>query len=246
MRPTVKIVFGVCALASSITYAAIPTVAGFEGGADDGFTGNAFFEATGGNPGGAARHTGDLFFNELRTGAEFEPANPDFLGDYSHFGSVTISVDVKTNMLDDFFGDPISRPVGVKLIDRDIMGPDGPSGVWFELGTLGVNFTPNWTTLSVFIADTTSTALPPGWVGFGDEDPITFEPRLPPGATFASVLAGVDEFDITGNAPGFFFTDAFWDVQVDNISIVPEPGVATLLIAGLGSICLKRRRAALV
>ena len=219
------------------------TLVGFDGGAAEGFVGNALFEPTGGNPGGAARHVTDLFFSELRTGGEGEPSNPGFLGDYSGFSSVSFSVDVKTNMLDDFAGNPIARPVGVMLIDRDITGGSGPSGVYFELGTLGVNFTPDWTTLSVTIDDPTSTTLPPGWVGFGDEDPVTFEPVLPAGASFASVLAGVDEFRITGAAPGFFFTFAFYDVQVDNIrvTVVPEPTSGVWLTALVG-LALWRQR----
>ncbi len=240
-KTTCMLVLGIC-FCSTRGFAAETTVAGFDGGSNDGFQGNAVFEATGGNPGGAARHITDLFFNELRTGALDEPSNPAFLGDYSSFTDIVFSVDVKTNMLDDFIGNPIARPVGIKLIDRDVQGPSGSSGVYYELGVLGVNFTPDWTTLSVTVDDPTSSSLPPGWVGFGDEDPMTFEPILPAGATFASVLASVDELHITGSAPGFFFTNAFWDVQVDNIAVtVPEPGTSVLLLAGLLALARRRR-----
>ncbi|MCA9309993.1 MAG: hypothetical protein KDA21_02245 [Phycisphaerales bacterium] len=232
---------GVAVFTTAVT-AAGTTVVGFDGGSNGGFTGNAVFEASGGNPGGAARHITDLFFNDLRTGGLGEPANQNFLGDYSSFTDIEFSVDVKTNMLDDFIGNPIARSVGIMLIDRDIQGPDGASGVFFELGLLGVNFTPDWTTLSVTIADPTVSGLPAGWIGFGDTDPNTFEPILPPGATFASVLAGVDEFRVTGAVPGFFYTNAFWDVQVDNISVtVPAPGTALLICAGLFAARSRRR-----
>ena len=235
----------VIALANCVLLTSAPgastAIVGFDGGAADGFSGNAVFEATGGNPGGAARHITDLNFNDLRTGASGEPANAAFLGDYSAHNSVTFSIDVKTNMLDSFAGNPIARPIGIALRDRDIQGGSGASGVFFELGVLGVNFTPDWTTLSVTIDDPTSTDLPPGWIGFGDEDPNTFEPVLPAGATFASVLASVDEFDVTGAAPGFFFGPAFWDVQIDNIAVaVPEPNASLLLIFAFAG--LRRRR----
>ncbi|MEZ5064953.1 MAG: hypothetical protein R3B81_09465 [bacterium] len=203
--------------------AASPTVAGFDGGNNDGFSGNALFEATDGNPGGCARHVTDLFFNELRTGGVGEPVNPNFLGDYSLFQSVTFSVDVKANMLTDFIGNPIVRSIGIALKDRDIMGPSGPSGVFFELGLIGTGVTPDWTTYSVTIDDPTAIGLPAGWIGFGDEDPNTFEPVLPAGATFATVLASVDEFQVTGAVPGYFYTNAFWDVQIDNITLETGP-----------------------
>ena len=95
--------------------------------------------------------------------------------------------------------------------------------------------------LSVIIAYPTSPTLPGRWIGFGDTDLSSFEPKLPAGATFATVLAGVDDFRITGAVPGFFFTNAFWDVQVDNISVtVPEPSSIALL--ALGAVGLLRRR----
>ncbi len=221
--------------------AADTTVVGFDGGDNGGFSGNAIFEATGGNPGGAARHITDLFFNDLRTGGLGEPANTNFLGDFSGFTNIEFSFDIKTNMLDDFIGNPIARPVGIMLIDRDVQGPSGPSGIFIEMGIVGEAFTPDWTTLSVAIEDPTATDLPPGWIGFGDEDPNTFEPILPAGASFASVLASVDEFRITGAVPGFFFTNAFWDVQIDNISVtVPAPATGMLLATGL--LAMRRRR----
>ncbi len=230
-------------LLSTHAIAASTTVVGFDGGSDGGFTGNALFEATDGNPGGAARHVTDLFFNDLRTGGRGEPANTAFLGDYSSFTNIEFSVDVKTNMLNNSFGVPTTRAVGVMLIDRDVLGPNGPSGVFYEVGTLGVSATPDWTTLSVTIADPTSTTLPSGWVGFGDEDPNTLEPTLPAGASFATILAGVDEFRITGAVPGFLHGHGFWDVQIDNISVVvPEPASGALLTAGVVA-AFRRRRA---
>ena len=224
-----------------VTYAAFTTVEGFDLGSDGGFTGNAFFEPAGGNPGGNAHHLGFLFYNELRTGGVSEPANPAFLGDYSSFNDVTFSFDIKVDALTDFIGNPIVRPIGIELRDRDIQGPNGDSGVFFELPPISSNNQPVWTNLSVTIDDPTSATLPPGWIGFGDEDPNTFLPILPPGATFATVLAGVDEFRITGAVPGFFFTDADFDVRIDNVAVtVPEPVGYVLLLTGL--LAIYRRR----
>ena len=213
---------------STMAFGAETTTVGFDDGSDGGFTGNAYFEASGGNPGGVAHHLAEIFFNDLRTGGVGEPANDGFLGDYSTYTSVTFSFDIKTNSLTDYMGNQIARSIGIALKDRDIEGPSGASGVFFEIGIVGVNYTGEWTTLSVTIDDPMSETLPAGWIGFGDEDPDTYQPILPERATFASVLAGVDEFDITGAVPGYFFGFAFFDVLIDNVTVeVEDGGVAT-------------------
>jgi hypothetical protein len=223
------------------TFAAETTVVGFDNGTDGGFTGNAVFEPTGGNPGGSAHHLGFFFWNEIRTGGIGEPANPAFLGDYSGFGEVSFGVDVKVDALTDFNGNPIVRPFGIALIDRDIQGSAGPSGVFYPLADIASFLQPEYTSLDVTIDDPTQDTLPPGWVGFGEFDPNTFEPILPAGATFATVLASVDEVQFTGNDPRFLYGDAFFDVRLDNAFVtVPEP--ATALLFALGSLALLRRR----
>lgn len=227
MRKTIMLLAVVLCSMSTIAFGAQSTVVGFDGGSDGGFSGNAFFEESGGNPGGVAHHLNDSYFNELRTGAVGEPANADFLGDYSSYASVTFSFDIKTNFLNDFAGNPIARSIGIALKDRDIEGPNGPSGVYIEVGIVGVDFTGEWTTLSVTIEDPASVTLPAGWIGFGDEDPDNYwAPILPEGATFASVLASVDEFDVTGAAPGYFYSSAYWDVLIDNITVEVEGTVS--------------------
>ena len=228
----------ICLLATT-SFAVSTTVAGFDGGSDDGFSGNAFFETTGGNPGGNAHHDAAIFFNDLRTGGVGEPTNSSFLGDYSPFAEVTLGFDVKTSSLTDFIGNQIVRPIGIRLVNRDIQGPSGDAGVFYDAGLVGVGPNPDWETRSVTF-DPTSATLPPGWIGFGDEDPTTFEPILPTGVTFGDILAGVDEFAVTGAVPGFFFTDAFYDVRIDNISVlVPEPVIGMYLL--LGSLFVTRR-----
>jgi hypothetical protein len=87
-------------------------------------------------------------------------------------------------------------------------------------------------------------ALPPDWGGTGAEDPITFEPRLPPDRTFASVLSSVDEIVFTTFQPGFFYIDEYFDVAVDNISVefVPEP-VTPCFALGMLALWFRQREA---
>lgn len=224
--------------------AATSTLVGFDGGSNGDFTGNAYFEADNGNPGGNAHFALETFGIELRTGGIGEPVNPAFIGDYSGFGKITFGFDVKVNALL-FDGRQISREIGISLIDRDIQGPDGPSGVFFLLDYISLATHGDWTTLSVTIDDPRQTELPDGWIGFGDYDPETFEPILPDGATFASVLAGVDEFRITSFQPGWFYGFTIFNVQVDNVFVnvapVPVPGALLLFASGIVALLYRRR-----
>ena len=134
------------------------------------------------------------------------------------------------------------------LLDHDIQGNSGSAGVFYEMTVLGSAIQSDWTTYSVTF-DPTSATLPDGWIGRGDEDPNTFEPLLPNGATFADVLAGVDEFQLTGAVPGFFFGDAFFDIRIDNITVttsmssVPEPNAASIvMLTGLLGMCRRRTK----
>lgn len=208
-------------IGSSCSVASAQFIEGFDGGSNGGFTGNFVFEATAGNPDGNAHINvgGPFFFPSLRTGGIDEPANSNFLGDFSGSNPVTFGFDIRVDSIQGFGGNEINRPFGIMLIDRDIQGPNGPSGVFFETPFLGASIQDDWTNYMVTIDDPNSTSLPSGWIGFGDEDPATFEPTLPANATFASVLASVDEMRLTGAVPGFFFNSAFFDVRIDNISI---------------------------
>jgi hypothetical protein len=82
-----------------------------------------------------------------------------------------------------------------------------------------------WKTFTIDIADPSATELPEGWTGHGGpEDPVTYLPQLPPGTTFADVMAGVDEIQFHNSDPGFFYEFAFiYDVDFDNISIQELP-----------------------
>lgn len=241
MTGRITLLAAAAVLCSSGALAGVTTFVGFDNGDPTGFGGNAFFEATGGNPGGNAHHVNDFFGQVLRTGGEGEETNAAFVGDYTASPSVTIGFDLRVDSLTDFIGNQIVREIGVSLIDRDTQGPNGAAGVFFNLGLIGANFQSDWTRMQFTIDDTSAMALPAGWVGFGDENE-NFEPVLPAGATFASILAGVDEFQITTFVPGFFYTNSFWDMRIDNVRItrIPSPGAAALL--GLAALTGSRRR----
>ena len=201
------------------------TTVGFDAGTSGEFTGNFLFESTGGNPGGNAHlPNAPVFFPSLRTGTPGQSTNPGFIGDYSSFSEVTFRFDVKVDSITDFIGNQIQRPLGISLIDHDIQGPNGASGVFFEFAPLSSAAQFNWTEFAVTINDTTSATLPAGWIGFGDEHPTTFAPILPTGATFATILAGVDEVQITGAVPGYFFNNAFYDMRIDNVTVEKGTG----------------------
>ncbi len=191
-----------------------------------------------GNPGnGLDVELLDVFGADIRNNT-----NGDFLGDLTRYGSsIAFSVDIKINSLD-FFGQQVSRDLIVEVRDYD--NPNGYpwTSVWVNLGTISAAATGEWTTFSVVIDDTASMALPAGWGGYGDEDPVTFEPILPAGRTFTSVLQSVDELAFTTFVPGFFFGFTNFDMQVDNISIITVPSPAAVSVLAMGGLVAGRRR----
>ncbi len=168
---------------------------------------------TGGNPGANLR----TVFNNF--GITFvNSTNPAFVGDYTAATEVTISVDLKVDQIA-FFGQNVSRPWLVEIRDYDGATGGYPwNSVWFLFSNISAAANGNWTTFSVTF-DPRSTTLPPGWGGTGAEDPTTYEPILPPGVTFADVLAGVDALTFTTLQPGYFFGFTDFDLRLDNISI---------------------------
>lgn len=205
-------------------------------------SGRTDISATGGNPGANLDNVLiDVFGAEIRNST-----NDDLLGDYSRFsGGVQFTVDVKINSLD-FFGTQVSRELGVFL--RSSSADDGffDRGVYFPLGIISqaesMADEDGWITYTTILNNTTQTDLPAGWIGTGDEDPMTFEPILPAGVTFADVLADVDQLEFTTFTPGFFFGFTNFDIQVDNVGIIPVPAPGAVALLGCGALAATRRR----
>lgn len=243
MRQITIVLIAIGGLGAGVASAATTT---FESGnegwgvffGNDGVLGD-FIEPAGGNPGAHLRWTMvDTFGCNLHN-----DSNADFLGDYSRFtNGVELSVDVKVDAILSFWGSQIPRNLIVELVDYNEPGNPYPwTSVWYNLGEISHDVTPDWTTYHITIADPTSATLPPGWGGTGAEDPNTYEPILPADRTFASVLANVEEIRFTTFEPGWFYTFAAYQLRFDNPSVnaIPEP-------AALGAIallaCAIRRR----
>ena len=210
---------GLAAVAAfSVQAAADVTVVDFENGTagwfgPEGFGGTSFIDPTNGVGGSAGYRTqfqdfGVAFVND---------SNPAFIGDFSGYTEVTISIEVKVDQIGTFI--PVGRPFMVELRDFDTAQGGYPwSSVYFLFDWIAQGTHGEYTTFSVTI-DPTSTVLPAGWGGYGDEDPDTFEPRLPDGVTFADILAGVDEMAFSTLLPGYFFTEEMFDITIDNVTI---------------------------
>jgi hypothetical protein len=229
----------VIAIAAGVSVRADAIVT-FDGGLEgwvgpSGPGGFTVIEAAGGNP-GKNLHT---IFQDF--GVSFvNSTHPEFVGNYGANRSVTLAIDLKVHAID-FFGGPVSRPWLVDLRDYDDPWPGYPyKSVWYKFADISAAANSFWKTYTVTIDDTGSASLPPGWGGSGYEDPDTFEPTLPPGTTFADVLAGVDEIAYTTFEPGFFFGETAFNLRLDNLSIFegapPVPGVSDGLLVGKSQI----------
>jgi hypothetical protein len=190
--------------------AAQATVTTFDDG-EEGWNGNALLETADGNPGANMHFMLETFGIELRN-----EEHPAFIGDMTASASVTVGVDAKADSIT-FLGSEVSRNVVVEFRSR-ALGQDGYpwSSVWIVLGTIQAD--PAWHEYSVTF-DPSSAELPQGWGGYGAEDPVTFEPMLPPGVTFADVMANVDELAFTTFEPGWFYGFTIFDARMDNLRI---------------------------
>ena len=201
----------------------------FEEGAEgwvgpNGPGGGTVLEEEGGNP-GANLHT---VFNDFGI-TFYNDSNPAFVQDLAVYDQVTIGIDLEVKDIS-FFGSPTTRPWLVEIRDFQNTPPGYPwVSVWYLFSDVGVS---EWTSWEVTITDPSMTELPPGWGGYGAEDPDTIEPILPADRTFSDVLAGADEIVFTTLQPGYFFGFTDFDLRIDNIRIAacfvaPCPGDLT-------------------
>ena len=190
--------------------AAQTTVVTFDNGGE-GWDGNGLVEQDGGNP-GANFH---FFVNNYGIEARND-TNTAFIGDLTGATEVTVGADALTNSIQ-FEGTEVSRELIVEFRSSSLAQDGYPyTSVWYDLGTIQAS--PEWGTFQITFTPS-SAELPAGWGGYGAEDPITFEPILPPGVTFADVMASVDELAFTTVEPGFFYGFADFDVRFDNLFI---------------------------
>jgi len=191
-------------------------VTGFENGFEDwSVSGRQTIAPTGGNPDANLVGILSSFAFDVRNNT-----NAALLGDLTRIPSIRLTIDVKVNSINFFFS-PVTRDLIVELRDNTNNNGLPYTSVYFVLDTLSAS-RPGWMTLSVVIEDTSAEDLPRGWRGTGAEDPVTFEPILEPGRTFASVLASVDSINFTTAVPGFFFGSTDFDIQIDNVGFEIE------------------------
>lgn len=210
------------------------TTQGWEG--PQGFGGATEIDNTAGVDGGAGYRT---LFNNF--GIAFTNSTNDaFTGDFSSFEEVTVSFDLKIDQIGTFL--PVPRPFMLEMRSTTLAADGFPwASAYFLFDWYSQDSFDGFITLSTTF-DPNSVALPAGWGGFGAEDPMTFEPTLPDGVTYADILANVDEMAISTLLPGFFFTFDDYDVTLDNISISTVPAPSALALLGLGGMVGTRRR----
>ncbi len=236
------------ALAAAPTLAIDNVTTTFDNGVEgwigpQGLGGSTGIDGTTGTPAPSFR----TVFNNF--GISFRNDSADWAGDYTT-APFTFSVDVQSELVGGFF--PVIRDMVVEFRDLDNPQNGLPyTSVFYDLadiatGTVtptGGTASSGFVNLSVAVEDPTQEALPAGWGGYGAEDPVTFEPILPDGRTFANVLAEVDEVVLTTITPGFFFSFNDYNVAIDNptITVVPEPTTAAVALMA-GGLLLRRRK----
>jgi hypothetical protein len=190
----------------------------------------------GGNPG---RYMGVPLMDFWGITLRNETAAGGLVGDLTGYDSLGLRVDVRVFNLINFFGeqmDPTGWPLVLELVDQgDPEDPTDNVSVYTDAANLPSR-EQGWATIEYIIPDPSQEGLPSGWRGTGAEDPNTFEPILPPGRTYASVLASVDEVRVTTFVPGFFYTSNFWEVGFDNVHVEALGGGCACDFDGSGTI----------
>jgi hypothetical protein len=212
-------IFACCglAMAAATTSAQVLLDEGFENGQANGWeaTGGSTLLGAGGNPGWyMGVPYGDWYWLTLST----ESAGNPLIGNLSrHGGALEVSVDALVLQLHNWFNEPMD-PGNFPVVFQFTHAADPTISVyWIGPGMPAV--ANGWTTITCEIPDPTSTTLPPGWGGTGDEDPNTYEPILPPGYTYASVMANIGNFRVTTAQPGYFYIPSWWEAGFDNIKV---------------------------
>jgi hypothetical protein len=158
-------------------------------------------------------------------------------GDLTVNTALTVSVDLRNFAFLNFFGDPIdpsSRPVILQLWDEgDPEDFFDDVSVWFR-GPAIPAMADGWVTYSFEIPIPGGNEMPAGWGGTGDEDPVTFEPKLPDDRTFRSVLQHVTRVGISTFEPGYFYASSFIEFGADNLSVTGGAGTCPCDIDGGG------------
>ncbi len=227
---------------TAVSLAGVTTTVDFEDGLTHGWEGpqgiggSTYIDNTGGNGGGAGYRTQ---FNNF--GIDFRNnTNSAFIGDFTGFDEVTVSFDLKVDQIGTFL--PVSRPFVLEMRSTTLASGGYPwASAYFLFDWYGQDSFDGYTTLSTTF-DPNAVALPAGWGGYGAEDPVTFEPMLPDGVTYADIMANVDEMAITTLLPGYFFSFDDYDFTLDNISISTVPAPSALALIGLGGMVGTRRR----
>ncbi len=194
---------------------------GFESGAGEWLAnGQPTIFNGGGNPGDyIGVPYGPFWGVELRN----ETAGSAVTGDLTrHGGPLEVWVDVQVFALFNFFNkpmDPGQFPLVLEFVDYPAAGSPDPVVSVYRVGAGMPQVGAGWATHVYDVPDPTQTALPPGWGGTGAEDPVTFEPILPPGRTYRSVMENVDEVRVTTMVPGYFYASSFWEAGFDNVKV---------------------------
>lgn len=206
-----------CCILADVAWAQT-TVVSFDNGAQGWLGGTV--ENSGGNP-GAAMHIQTIDFGmTLANGT-----NNAFIGNLAANDSLSIGLDVKADSISQG-GDEFTRNLLVEFRSHALAPTGYPwASVWYVFGPIQADT--QWSSFDATVDNPASTVMPPGWGGYGAEDPVTFEPMLPPGVTFADVMANVDEVAFTTLQPGYFYIDLFFNVRMDNLRIsrIPLPDI---------------------